>query len=431
MSQATQLFNRNFTLLLAGGLVSRFGSQLFLIAQAFWVKHQFDSASLVGLMIMVGGLPAVVFGPIAGACADRFPRRSILIVCDLVNGAAILVTGAVLAGVGEPGLGLAALFVTAALVGTMNAFFRPAVSAAIPSLVRREDLGRANGLRQAGGELFALVAQLIGGILFRVLGAVPILIVNGISYLVSAAGETLIRIPHKPAAEATVGGRALLAGLWRDTRQGFAFVWGNDATRALFISLAVMDIFLAPFAVLMPFYVEDTLGLAPDWYGYFFGAFGIGMLVGSLLLGLLRLSFRTRGLVMLWIMPVFAILIGQLAVVRSGPLVMALFGLMGLSIGCFQVGLTTIMQVKTPDHLRGRLFGFRTTLGCALTPLSMGAAGILSDVMGRDIPLVFACSSGLLFLIAVWLAFKGVYRAYLTDEAPCGVPTNEAMGAVG
>src|SRR6185503_2536248 len=82
--------NRDFLLLWQGQAVSQIGSQISAIALLFWLKHATESPVLMGAMAMMSGLTAVVMGPIGGAFADRYSRRSIIIICDLVSGFAVL-----------------------------------------------------------------------------------------------------------------------------------------------------------------------------------------------------------------------------------------------------------------------------------------------------------------------------------------------------
>jgi MFS family permease len=93
MQKSTKLMNKNFFLLWQGNFVSKLGSQAFAIAMMFWLKHETGSASLMGLIMMLSMLPAVILSPIAGTLADQYPRRKIIIICDLLSGLPVLILG--------------------------------------------------------------------------------------------------------------------------------------------------------------------------------------------------------------------------------------------------------------------------------------------------------------------------------------------------
>lgn len=193
---ARRLFNRDFVLLWQGQLVSQIGNQAHLIALMFWTLQATGSASLMGLLAMSAALPSVLLGPLGGAIADRHSRKGIIVIADLVRGIVVLSLAALLFTHGsQTHLIVAALFVTTIISGIMGAAFSPAVGAAIPDLVPSERVQAANSLRQLSVQTSRFVGQAIGGVLFRVLGAPLLFLVDGTSFVLSAGSETFMRIP--------------------------------------------------------------------------------------------------------------------------------------------------------------------------------------------------------------------------------------------
>jgi len=208
-----KLLNRNFFLLWQGQLVSQIGSQAFAIAMMFWVKHATGSATLMGMLMMVSNLPAVILGPIGGTIADRYSRRRIIIFCDFLNGVVVLTLAILIfAYPSATELILISLFIVSTLVAVSGAFFRPAITAAIPDIVPKTKIAAANSLTQSSIQIATFIGQGAGGVLFRVLGAPVLFLVDGVTYLFSAVSEFFITIPQ------TVPGKS---PKWQETLEAF------------------------------------------------------------------------------------------------------------------------------------------------------------------------------------------------------------------
>ncbi|HEY5596557.1 MAG TPA: MFS transporter [Candidatus Bipolaricaulota bacterium] len=421
---ATRLLNRNFVLLWQGQLVSQIGAQAFSIAMIFWIKQATGSASLMGLLLMLSSLPGVILGPVAGTFADRHSRRAIIIVCDVLSGLAVLSLVAVmwwLPGLQE--LSLAWLFATSVAVSVLAAFFRPAISAAIPDLVPLEKVSAANAMNQASVQVATLVGQGLGGVLFRLLGAPVLFLADGIAYLFSAFSELFIRIPQKIPER---GGhwKELFSAFKRDTLEGFRYVWQRPGMRNFFLAVAVLNFFSMPFIVLLPFYVEDVLRVQSDWYGYLLAAFGGGALAGYALAGVLKLPARARSWAIFVMLIGFGVVFVLLSQVRMAPLALALMAGVGVMSGFINISIMTLMQISTPSEIRGRVFGFLSTLSAGLIPLGMGISGVVADWLGQDIPLIYGVSGLLAAGLSAWIAIPREFRAFLAYE-----PTQPPIGS--
>ena len=197
----TRLFNRNILLLIQGQAVSLFGSQAFYIAITFWIKHVSNSPALMGTYLMVTGLPAILLGPVAGTVADRYGRRWILVVCDLICAITMIALAALLLSSGRTGTDtLAWVFAASIVLSVCGCFFQPAINSMIPDLVPTTSLMRANSALGAISQLVIFAGKALGGILLRVLGAPLMFLLDGLSYLFSAITELFVREPPRPPA---------------------------------------------------------------------------------------------------------------------------------------------------------------------------------------------------------------------------------------
>ena len=289
-----RLLNRDFLLLWQGQAVSGVGTSLSQIATIYWLLQATGSATTMGLVSMASALPGVLLGPIGGAIADRFSRRRLIIAGDCVLGLVMLLVGVAFFVIEDAvGLKVGCLVAAGVLSGMVNAFFRPAVMASIPNLVPMTRLNTANALNSFSMMTSMTVGQAVGGVLFRLLGAPVLFIVNGVTYLLSSLSEAFIRMPQKlPDTPPTL--RSLMAAFGGDIVTGLRYVWGRAGLRNMVLAFAVLNFVTAPLAVLLPILLDVHRGLAADWYGYLMAAMALGNLGGVALAGAMRIDGTSR-----------------------------------------------------------------------------------------------------------------------------------------
>ena len=411
-----KLFNRNFFLLWQGQLVSQIGSQAFAIAMMFWVKHATGSATLMGMLMMVSNLPAVILGPIGGTIADRYSRRRIIIFCDFLNGVVVLTLAILIfAYPSATELILISLFIVSTLVAVNGAFFRPAITAAIPDIVPKTKIAAANSLTQSSIQIATFIGQGAGGVLFRVLGAPVLFLVDGVTYLFSAVSEFFITIPQIVPEKGPKWQETLMA-FKQDTVAGFTYVWQRKGMRTLFAAATFLNFFAMPFFVLFPFYVEDFLKVAPDWYGFLLAAFGIGALLGYTVAGTIQIAGKRRSKLLIASLILMSLGFAGLGIVFSPVAALTLVFLNGVLNGFFNINVMTILQITTPSEMRGRVFGLLSTFTMGLAPIALGLAGIVADLTGQNIPLIFMACGVSLAVVSVVASLSREFRDFLANE---------------
>ena len=410
---ATRLWNRNFVLLWQGQTVSQLGNEAFLVAMMFWTMETTGSASLMGLLMTISSLPGVVLAPFGGALADRWSRVRIIVVCDVIAGLGVLALGfAMRAWSGETQLLLGLLFAVAVLEGVVRAFFMPAVSATIPDLVPAERLAAANSANQFSIQTSVFLGQAVGGVLYRLLGAPLLFILDGVSYLFSALSEAFIRAPRPvpPPRDEAVHPLRQLA---RETADGLRWVWRRPGMRDFIVVASLLNFLAMPMFVLFPFYVSDVLGTGAEWYGFLLAAISAGSAAGFVVAGTLRISGAVRGWTLVAAMVVGPGLFGLLGLVRLPWAALATAFAGGVALGVLNIFLITLLQSSTPPELRGRVMGLLATLGGALIPLGSALGGFAGDLTGKNIPLVFGVCGALSVAATALLATRRDCRAFL------------------
>ncbi|MCI0664958.1 MAG: MFS transporter, partial [Acidobacteria bacterium] len=415
---ALRLFNRNFVLLWLAQSVSQLGSQVYVIAVVFWIKRATDSASLIASMLMVSGILNIILSGVGGTFADRHSRRKIIIYCDLVRGILVLSLAGLLYLVPHATKIIIFWLMGVTLCMSVSvAFFTPAISAAIPDLVPRDEVRRANSLRQLTAQLALFVGQGLGGTLFRLWGAPLLVLINGLSFLFAALSESFIKIPQAIPEKGGTG-KTQRKSFKEDIKEGLHYVWNNMGLRRLFFFSAIFNFFTMPIVVLMPFYVEDFLKVQMDWYGYLLAIFGVGILAGSLSAGFIKLKGKVRGRVMITFAIFNSIIIGSLGFVTSLKEAVILAFVIG-AMGAFNgVNISTILQMSTPTEIRGRAFGLLHTLSGSIAPVGMGLGGIIYDLVGRDITLIYGGCGAMMVLLSILVSMSRVFREFIAYEQP-------------
>ncbi|TVQ21540.1 MAG: MFS transporter, partial [Spirochaetaceae bacterium] len=176
---------------MVGNAVSTLGNAVYLVAVLLLLKELTESAFVMGLFQFVAIAPGFFLSPVTGALVDRMSRRTVIIVADLFRGVVMIAASGLLL---FPATRSAfVVLIAATCIGIGNAFFVPAVQALIPSLVPASKLRWANGVRAGGTQLFNLAGNAVGGLLYVVLGAPLLFLINGASFVLSALQESFIR----------------------------------------------------------------------------------------------------------------------------------------------------------------------------------------------------------------------------------------------
>lgn len=407
--------NRNFLLLWQGQTISRIGAQMSIIAILFWLKHATESPALIGLMTMLSGLAAVLLGPVGGAFADRHSRRSIIIICDLISGLAVISLSLLMFFTpAAKGWVLAWVFAVLIILSIVNSFSIPATSASIADLAPKEKVAVANSMLQASIQISTMLGQGIGGMLFRMLGAPLVILIDGVTYLFSAFSKCFMTIPQT-LTQKNGSWRARAREFKREIWEGIDYVRANTGMTQMVLIATFLNFFMAPILGLFPFYIEDHLKLHPEWFGYLLAAYGVGNL-GGYLLAAITVPGRVRARLVIACMMLMSALCGLLGVAKMPAAAVASLIGIGAACGFLNINVSTILQVTTPSEIRGRVFGLLTTISACLLPIGTGLGGAAASLAGKNIPLIYLFCGGCMALVTLVGSVLSEFRNYLAFE---------------
>ncbi len=412
-----RLWNTNFTLLWLGQFVSSLGKQAYSLTAMLWIKQATGSGSLMGLVMTAALLPSLVVGPLAGVFVDRLDRKKLIAWTDIAGGVGVLTAAIVFfAFPGHTSVLLFALFFVSILTGILDTVSQPSIGASIPDLVPSERIEAANGFNMSGIQIAAFSAQGFAGLLFRLIGAPFLVLLNALTYLTAGIGELFIKIPKtaRPQAQEMHPWRSFKA----DLAEGFRFIVGNKKLFSGVIVFAAINFFITPVLVTLPFFAEDFLSLGAEWYGYFMGIFGIGGLAGYIIAGGFPVRGKKRTLIVAAGSIIQSALVLMVILFKHPGLQLLFWFANGLLNGVINVNIISLMQIIPPAELRGRVQGFTTTIVVGIMPLGMALSGFLFDLIGQNVMVMFGVSGGLLLAVSILCLLSRNYRDFLSYITP-------------
>lgn len=376
----SRLFQRDFTIMILGQIISLFGNAILRFSLSLYVLEVTGSAAVFGTILAVSMIPTVLLSPFGGVLADRLPKQKIMTILDFVTAGLIVFYDAVYGSAGN----LAAVTIFMILLTLIQAFYQPSVQASIPLLASQEQLMAANGIVMQVQALAGLLGPILAGMLYGIGGVKPILAASAVCFFLSAVMELFLRIPHeKREADGSPVRMALL-----DLKGAVTYlIRENTCLFKLLIVVAGINLFLsALFIIGLPYLVKIYLGMSAQAYGFAEAAMGMGSILGGLVSGLAgkKIPFKHSHYFLLGtpllLIPVILILLFQ----APGKMIYAvlLFPVMiGMGFAAlFTIAAQTFIQKSTPVHMLGKVGAFVSTICVCALPIGQAMYGGLFEL---------------------------------------------------
>jgi MFS transporter, DHA3 family, macrolide efflux protein len=382
----------NMVLMLAGKMVSLFGTFIYNFAIGLYVLKVTGSGLSFATTLMLGILPRVLIGPFVGALADRLNRKGIIIGMDFLSGLIVLSLYMVS---GVYGLQLPFIYAAAVLLAVANTFFSVTLEAVMPNLVDDGRLLRINSLSESIASLTAISAPMLGGLVFALIDIRLFLLINGFSFIASGITELFIDFNFRVVP--IKGGESKLLA---DITAGFAYLKENR----ILLTIAQYAVFLNFFGsmginISVPYIANTIIGFSPTQYGIIMGFFPGGILIGSILLSTLPEAKSKFKMVVLgtagFALGITLFGVPALPLLHNlDPRFLFIFYIIvlwitGLSVAFINIPVFVLMQRKTTNEYRGRVFGLLQTAQMAIVPAGLLLAGFLVEVLpGYVVPFI-------------------------------------------
>jgi MFS family permease len=370
--------SRDYRLLFFGQLISQAGTALRLVAVPYQIYLLTGSTLAVGLLGLFSAVPLIALSLWGGVIADRVDRRRMLVVTN----SCLALTSVVLALATQLGSAtVPVLFLLTAVGSGFSALDRPARAALAPSLVERRLIPAAMALNQTQFQLALVVGPAIAGLIIARFGLALAYWIDVATYLVAIVALLLMRVPRR---DVTVVHAAPIRALV----EGTAFLW----SRPLLLATMFVDFFAMFFGVsraVMPYFADRVFQVGPEGLGLLYAAPGVGATVVAFTSGWTS-GVRRQGIGILAAVAIFGLAVATFGLLPPSAF---LFGLALLAVaeGADTVSAifrSTILQVETPDALRGRVSSINLVFVAGGPQLGQVESGVIAELWSPEAAVV-------------------------------------------
>ncbi|GAA0350231.1 MFS transporter [Bacillus horti] len=373
MEQKLPQFKKNYPAFrfMGGNLVSFFGDQIYLIAIPLIVLSITGSPLSMGIIVALQRIPVWV-APLTGIIADRFNRRRLLLLCDLVRCILLGLIGALFI-FGRLEMWL--LYSVVLVIGAMGQIYQTGQFAAIPHLVRKDDLQAINSLSTGIFNLSVLIAPSVGGLIISLYNPGYALIINSVCFFLSFLAVSSIKLPFNGPKSKEVHSIAA------DLKEGFVFVLRTKEILYTNLALIVSVFGSTLFITIMIFHLRDTIQLTAVEIGWLLSFGGLGAIGGAWLTNVISKRVPFQKILFC------AALLGGISIILFSVSKAFIFLVISNALGTIAVSavnpcIVTIRQTLTPQHLLGRVQATSRFMTWILVPFSAFLAGVIADFSG-------------------------------------------------
>jgi MFS family permease len=391
------LRSRDFRLLLTGGILAGVGSEIQAVAVGWELYRITGRPADLGYVGLVQFLPILLLSLPAGHAADRYNRKVLLVAA--LSLMALASAGLVLLSVGQGPVPL--IYLCLFLAGVGQAFSRPIRWSLMPHVVPEEDIANAVTWNSGGWQVASTAGPAAGGLIVSLTGkAAGAYVLAGLCAL--GCGACILLLRPRPAKRSTepISLGTLLAGL--------RFVWRTKPILAT-ITLDLFAVLLGGATALLPVFQKDVLQVDAAWLGWLRAAPSLGAIAMAFFLAH-RGPLRHPGRDMLWAVAGFGLATVGFGLSRSAPLSFVLLALTGALDNISVVVRGTLVQVLTPDAMRGRVSAVNTIFISSSNELGAFESGITAQRFGEVWSVVGGGIGSVLVVLAAMLAWPEVLR---------------------
>ena len=374
-----KLFTKNFTLLILGQLTSLFGNFILKLALSMYVLEVTGSAAIFAGILSAATIPTILLSPLGGILADRADRRNVMVALDVLTGVSVLCAALFI----SENNAIAVISTLLIILSILGAFETPTVQACIPTMLQGDNIMKGNAVVNQVASLSYLIAPMLGGVLYAMLGLKPVMYASVVCFFITALFECFIKLSYQRIQNQ--GG--VLQIVKQDFLSSMQYISKEQTSISKMLLLTAFSRFFVMGITIvgLPFLVRTILGFNPKYYGAAESALAVATILGSIAAGILAEKLKIHKLsILLASMGIFIIPAGIIfllpvnAIIKYGVTVVSFCGMQAV-ISIFSIFAVSLIQQRTPNHLIGKVMAYTSTVTLCVQPIGQIVYGFLFD----------------------------------------------------
>ncbi len=413
--------NKNFIIIVIGQIISLFGNAIQRFSMSLYLLAFTGSTSTFATILSLSTIPYIIFAPIAGRLSDKINKKKIMVYLDLFCFALIGIYAFILFKGNDNVLIVGTVMFILSICATL---YGPTVTSSIPQIVEEEKLTSANGVINQVGSIVNFVGPILAGILYGLLGIKIIVIINAVSFLISAIMEMFLNIPDveienidiKNEVAVTKDNEKIMSlnfikNSFMGSKDVFIYLKREKKiVLGIIVSYALCNIFLSPIlTIVAPYFVNILLGFSSEVYGIVEGVFVLGMILGGFWISVKPNMFSMKKVHYTYL-PMIAgvITMSSLGFINLNNYALAIIFALGgfvimLSLALSNVLTLTFIQKQVPGEMLGSVSAFST----AVATISVAPGQLLfGQVIDLGVPIGIILSVSAILNIGLMLFVK-------------------------
>lgn len=374
-----KLFTKNFMLLILGQLTSLFGNFILKLALSMYVLEVTGSAAVFAGILSAATIPTILLSPLGGILADRADRRNIMVALDALTGVSVLCAALFM----SENNAIAVISTLLIILSILGAFETPTVQACIPTMLQGDNIMKGNAVVNQVASLSYLIAPMLGGVLYAMLGLKPVMYASVVCFFITALFECFIKLSYQRIQNQ--GG--VLQIVKQDFLSSMRYISKEQTSISKMLLLTAFSRFFVMGITIvgLPFLVRTVLGFNPKYYGAAESALAVATILGSIAAGIWAEKLKIHKLsILLASMGIFIIPAGIVfllpvnAIIKYGVTVVSFCGMQAV-ISIFSIFAVSLIQQRTPNHLIGKVMAYTSTVTLCVQPIGQIVYGFLFD----------------------------------------------------